>query len=94
MTRTSSSAIRIYFGDGRALHRVADDRRARVLGGDLARARRATQDGAGGKKDDVLARFGHWVDPIARLIEATPEGAIRRTDSYARPAARTWGAGA
>ena len=71
---------------------MAADRRAHVLGGDRERPGGHT-DGPAGKRDDVQRRFGHWVDPVARLIDATPEAAIRRTDSYARPAAGTWGTG-
>jgi 2-polyprenyl-6-methoxyphenol hydroxylase-like FAD-dependent oxidoreductase len=59
----------------------------------IFRAEEAAADGPGGKKGDVLTRFGHWVDPIRPMIEATPEEAIRRADSYARPAATTWGSG-
>jgi 2-polyprenyl-6-methoxyphenol hydroxylase-like FAD-dependent oxidoreductase len=51
------------------------------------------QDGPQGRRQDVLARFGDWAASIRELIEATPEGDIRRSDSLTRPVSRRWGAG-
>jgi 2-polyprenyl-6-methoxyphenol hydroxylase-like FAD-dependent oxidoreductase len=49
--------------------------------------------GPGGNKQDVLERFGSWVEPIPALIAATPEAAILRNDMYDRPPARRWSRG-
>ncbi len=85
-------AIRVYFGaGGRFIAWPMTGGRTYWEG--ISRAPAGAPDGPGGKKGDVLARFGGWVDPVERLIEATPEAAIRRSDSFARPVARTWGRG-
>jgi 2-polyprenyl-6-methoxyphenol hydroxylase-like FAD-dependent oxidoreductase len=65
----------------------------RVYWEGIFRSTAGVTDGPGGRKEDVRARFGHWVEPIRSLIEATDERTIRRSDSYARPVARTWGRG-
>jgi 2-polyprenyl-6-methoxyphenol hydroxylase-like FAD-dependent oxidoreductase len=85
-------AIRVYFGvGGRFIAWPMTGGRAYWEG--IFRTPEGTPDGAGGKKGDVLTRFGHWADPVRPLIEATPEAAIRRSDSYARPVNKTWGRG-
>ena len=85
-------AIRIYFGTGgRFIAWPMSGGRAYWEA--IFRAPAGAPDGAGGKKGDIHARFGRWVDPIAALIDATPEDAIRRSDSFARPVTRTWGRG-
>jgi 2-polyprenyl-6-methoxyphenol hydroxylase-like FAD-dependent oxidoreductase len=53
---------------------------------------------AGGKDDsDTAARlrelFGAWHDPIPAIIDATPQAAVIRNDSYDRRPARTWSRG-
>ena len=49
--------------------------------------------GVGGRKGDLMERFGRWADPVPLLIEATDEAAILRNDMYDRPAARHWSRG-
>jgi 2-polyprenyl-6-methoxyphenol hydroxylase-like FAD-dependent oxidoreductase len=49
--------------------------------------------GPGGHRQDVLDRFGGWVDPIPALIAATDESAILRNDMYDRPPAHRWSRG-
>ena len=51
------------------------------------------KQGPGGNKQDVLARFGGWVEPVPALIAATPETAILRNDMYDRPPAQLWSRG-
>jgi 2-polyprenyl-6-methoxyphenol hydroxylase-like FAD-dependent oxidoreductase len=85
-------AIRVYFGvGGRFIAWPMTGGRAYWEG--IFRTPAGVPDGGGGKKGDVLARFGHWADPVRPLIEATPEAAIRHSDSYARPVNKTWGRG-
>lgn len=49
--------------------------------------------GPGGNKQDVLARFGGWVEPVPTMIAGTPDTAILRNDMYDRPPARHWSRG-
>jgi 2-polyprenyl-6-methoxyphenol hydroxylase-like FAD-dependent oxidoreductase len=41
----------------------------------------------------VLERFGDFSPAAREIIEATPEAAIRRVDSFARPVSHRWGNG-
>ncbi len=50
-------------------------------------------DGPGGRKRDVLERFGAWHDPIPAIIATTNEGAILRNDIYDRPPLKRWSMG-
>ncbi len=50
-------------------------------------------DGPGGRKRDVLERFGAWHDPIPAIIATTDEGAILRNDIYDRPPLKRWSMG-
>ncbi|SEH57664.1 2-polyprenyl-6-methoxyphenol hydroxylase [Mycolicibacterium rutilum] len=52
-----------------------------------------TPDRFGSMKADALAEFGDWGDPLGRIISATPEDAISRTDIYAVPRLPTWSSG-
>jgi 2-polyprenyl-6-methoxyphenol hydroxylase-like FAD-dependent oxidoreductase len=44
-------------------------------------------------RDEFLARYGGWFDPIPALIESTDADAIVPTFTYDRPPRRTWGRG-
>jgi len=39
-------------------------------------------DEPGGRKEELLRRFAGWHEPVARILEATPEEAILRNDVY------------
>jgi 2-polyprenyl-6-methoxyphenol hydroxylase-like FAD-dependent oxidoreductase len=47
----------------------------------------------GGRKKELLERFGDWHTPIPRLVETTEAGAILRNDVYDRKPAPQWGEG-
>jgi 2-polyprenyl-6-methoxyphenol hydroxylase-like FAD-dependent oxidoreductase len=49
--------------------------------------------GAAGHRGDLMKRFGDWVQPVPRLIDATDEAAILRNDMYDRPTTRRWSRG-
>jgi 2-polyprenyl-6-methoxyphenol hydroxylase-like FAD-dependent oxidoreductase len=70
---------------------------ARLPGGRLywyaaARARRGGGDGLG-EKERLGRFFARWHEPIPEVIDATPPGAIIRTDLYDRPPLRSWSSG-
>jgi 2-polyprenyl-6-methoxyphenol hydroxylase-like FAD-dependent oxidoreductase len=48
----------------------------------FATANRPEGERAGDERAEVLRRFGHWHDPIARIVEATPAPAVLRHDIY------------
>jgi 2-polyprenyl-6-methoxyphenol hydroxylase-like FAD-dependent oxidoreductase len=50
-------------------------------------------DGPGGRKRDLLDRFGDWCAPLADALAATDEAAILRNDIVDRPPAPRWGDG-
>lgn len=54
---------------------------------------RGGTDGPRGRRQDVLDRFGDWDSPVRAVIDATPDGDIRRADSLARPVSSQWGRG-
>jgi len=58
-----------------------------------ANAPAGAPDGSGGRKRDVLDRFGAWHDSIPAIVAATDEGAILRNDIYDRPPLKRWSAG-
>ena len=45
-------------------------------------------------RDRLLAAFGDWHEPIAAVIDATPEAALIRNDIYDAWPSRTWSRGA
>jgi len=49
------------------------------------------QDAPGGRKRAALDRFAHFTDPVLRMIDATSEEAIFRTDVFDRPPDERWG---
>jgi len=51
------------------------------------------QDGAGGRKRDVLERFRGWHAPLEALIEATPEDDVHRVDIFGGQMLPRWGQG-
>jgi 2-polyprenyl-6-methoxyphenol hydroxylase-like FAD-dependent oxidoreductase len=51
------------------------------------------QDAPGGRKRAVLERFGDFADSALRVIDATSEEAIFRTDVFDRPPDERWGGG-
>jgi 2-polyprenyl-6-methoxyphenol hydroxylase-like FAD-dependent oxidoreductase len=51
------------------------------------------QDVPGGRKRAVLERFSGFTDAVARVIDATSEEAIFRTDVFDRPPDEQWGRG-
>ena len=57
------------------------------------RRNRPVDVGAAGSKDDALARFGRWADPVGELLRATPEAAIYRREIADRDPIRAWGRG-
>ena len=48
-------------------------------------------DAPGGRKAELLERFGGWHEPVPSVIRATGEGRILRHDVYHREPARRWG---
>ena len=69
---------------------LADDR---IYWACVTKEPQGEKPGPGGSKQDVLARFGSWVEPVPTLIAATPDAAILRNDMYDRPPARRWSRG-
>jgi 2-polyprenyl-6-methoxyphenol hydroxylase-like FAD-dependent oxidoreductase len=59
----------------------------------IANAPEGGQDGPGGRKQDILDRFGAWMHPIRRLVEAADEAVIQRTDIADRDPIESWGEG-
>jgi 2-polyprenyl-6-methoxyphenol hydroxylase-like FAD-dependent oxidoreductase len=51
------------------------------------------EGGRGATKAELLERFGHYFDPVPRLIDQVEDAAISRSDLYARPPVETWGVG-
>ncbi len=51
------------------------------------------QDPPGGRKRTALERFAGFTDPVERVIDATSEEAIFRTDVFDRPPDERWGEG-
>ena len=51
------------------------------------------QDAAGGRKVELLERFGSWHEPIPSVIRATGEKAILRNDIFDREPLERWGVG-
>jgi 2-polyprenyl-6-methoxyphenol hydroxylase-like FAD-dependent oxidoreductase len=51
------------------------------------------QDPPGGRKRAAIERFRDFTDPVLRVIEATSEEAIFRTDVFDRPPDERWGDG-
>jgi 2-polyprenyl-6-methoxyphenol hydroxylase-like FAD-dependent oxidoreductase len=51
------------------------------------------QDAPGGRRRAALERFRDFTDPVLRVIEATDEEAIFRTDVFDRPPDERWGSG-
>ncbi len=49
------------------------------------------QDAPGARRRAVLDRFAGFADPVSRVIEATSEEAIFRTDVFDRPPDERWG---
>ena len=49
------------------------------------------EDPPGGRKQAALARFKDFTEPVHRVIEATSEEAIFRTDVFDRPPDEHWG---
>lgn len=50
-------------------------------------------DAPGASKQAALARFARFTDPVPRVIDATSEEAIFRTDVFDRPPDERWGRG-
>lgn len=50
-------------------------------------------DAPGGRKQELLASFRGWHEPIADLIAATPEASIMKNGAYDRAPLRRWGKG-
>jgi 2-polyprenyl-6-methoxyphenol hydroxylase-like FAD-dependent oxidoreductase len=48
---------------------------------------------ATGVKEEALATWGHWMEPIPELLRATAESQISRTLIFDRPPADHWGTG-
>jgi 2-polyprenyl-6-methoxyphenol hydroxylase-like FAD-dependent oxidoreductase len=42
---------------------------------------------------DVIARFRDWPSPARALIDATPDGTVRRMENYDRKPVKRWGEG-
>jgi 2-polyprenyl-6-methoxyphenol hydroxylase-like FAD-dependent oxidoreductase len=51
------------------------------------------QDAPGARKRAVLDRFADFTDPVHRIVQATSEEAIFRTDVFDRPPDERWGEG-
>jgi 2-polyprenyl-6-methoxyphenol hydroxylase-like FAD-dependent oxidoreductase len=51
------------------------------------------RDGEGGARAALLEHFGEWHDPIPRVVGATDEAEIVRSDVYDRRPLRRWGRG-
>lgn len=47
----------------------------------------------GRRKDELLALFGGWADPVPQIIRATAAGGIHRDRVYDRDPAKRWGEG-
>ncbi len=45
-----------------------------------------------GRKEELLARFGGWHEPIPKLLKATKEYQILGNDVYDRDPVKRWGA--
>ena len=59
----------------------------------MAKAPQGEQDPEGGAKPVVQARYRDFVDPVAAILEATPEDRIFRTDIIDREPIQAWGEG-
>jgi 2-polyprenyl-6-methoxyphenol hydroxylase-like FAD-dependent oxidoreductase len=51
------------------------------------------KDAPGTRKQNVVDRFAGWQQPVATILEATPEEGITRGDIYDRPPVKEWGSG-
>ena len=58
-----------------------------------ANTRREHQDAPCGRKRELLEAFRGWHEPIADLIEGTPEDAIMKNGAYDHAPLRRWGKG-
>jgi 2-polyprenyl-6-methoxyphenol hydroxylase-like FAD-dependent oxidoreductase len=67
--------------------------RGRVYWFASVNAAEGERDWPGGRKSELLRRFGDWHRPIREVVEATDEGAILRNDIYDREPLKSWGAG-
>jgi 2-polyprenyl-6-methoxyphenol hydroxylase-like FAD-dependent oxidoreductase len=65
----------------------------RIYWAGVSKESNGEKPGPGGHKQDVLERFGAWVQPVPNLIAATDDAAIVRNDMYDRPPARRWSRG-
>jgi 2-polyprenyl-6-methoxyphenol hydroxylase-like FAD-dependent oxidoreductase len=86
------NAIRVYFGSGGRFVAWSVTGK-KIYWETIAVEPEGGSDPPGGHRDAVLERFGDWVDPIRRLVEATPDELIVRSDAYARRPASRWGDG-
>ena len=50
-------------------------------------------DPVAGRKERLLELFNGWAEPVEAVIEATPEQAIRRQDTYDRRPVKRWSTG-
>jgi 2-polyprenyl-6-methoxyphenol hydroxylase-like FAD-dependent oxidoreductase len=80
------------WGRGRRFGGVAIDG-ARYYWFAVADAPAGGRDGPEGARAALLGLLRGWHEPVERLVAATPEGAILRTDTCDRPPVETWGAG-
>jgi 2-polyprenyl-6-methoxyphenol hydroxylase-like FAD-dependent oxidoreductase len=86
------NTVRIYFGPGgRFIAWPVTG--GRVYWEGIYAEKAGGVDGPGGRRADVLERFGDWANPVPAVVRATPDGAIVRADSYARRVAHRWGFG-
>jgi 2-polyprenyl-6-methoxyphenol hydroxylase-like FAD-dependent oxidoreductase len=56
-------------------------------------ARADSEPPAGGPKHSFLQRLADWHEPVARVIESTPEDVLTRTPIYDRAPLDRWGVG-
>lgn len=87
---TPPGEMRIYWGPGaRILHYHVSDQKLYWLA--LVKSPPRVQDPASGRKSAVLDVYQGWPDHIRRMLEATDESAILRTDIIDRDPLKHWG---
>jgi 2-polyprenyl-6-methoxyphenol hydroxylase-like FAD-dependent oxidoreductase len=84
--------FRVHYGRGArfVFHPVGD---GRLYWQAILNAPAGAPEPPEGKKAALLARYRGWAAPVEELIAATPEGAIRRMETYGRPPVKRWGVG-
>lgn len=94
-----SDGLRLGLGDGmnwvgRGAEFLAFHlRNGQIYWAGVTKEPRGEKPGSGGHKDDLMRRFGDWVDLVPALITATAETDILRNDMYDRKPSPRWSEG-